>query len=113
MDDFREEGEAISRSITKELLAIHSRNELLAAAPRLKVLYGRLVDVMIRSRTFQANQVVGSEALVSLSHDSQVSDALRTELNRIYRIEGAFEIMEKCQEDALHRLDVFEKGFNQ
>jgi hypothetical protein len=41
--------------------------------------------------------------------DRALSEHLRRELNRIYGIEGGREIIEKCQEEALFRLDGFEK----
>lgn len=108
LEDFREEGEAISLQITRDLKQIHSREELLASAGKLTRLFDKLVDTIIAAHEYQAKHPEAE--LADLSPNQRiVSEQLRIELNRIYRIEGTRPIMERCQENALHRLDAYEK----
>lgn len=108
LEDFREEGEGITRSLTQELRSIHSRDELILHFPRLKKHFDELVNVMISAREFQEKYPKSIEVpLEKGNHD--ISDRLRVELNRIYQIEGGRELVEKAQEQALNRLDAFEK----
>lgn len=107
-EDFREEGEGLTRSLIQELQAIHTREQLLAASNRLQRLFDQLVNVMIAAEEFHAlhgEQDKGE--LTQRNHD--LSDQLRVELNRLYCLEGGRQMIEKCQENALHRLDACEK----
>lgn len=108
LEDYREEGAGITRSLIKELTATRSREELLQAAPNLKKQFERLVDVMIAAREFREKHPK-AESLELTKIDHELSDQLRCELNRLYALEGGREIIEKCQETALHRLDAFEQ----
>lgn len=108
LEDYREEGEGITRSLIKELAAIRSRDELLQASPVLKKQFERLVDVMIAARDYyEKHPKIDLLELAKTNHE--LSDQLRSELNRLYVLEGGREIIEKCQEAALHRLDAFEQ----
>jgi len=50
LDDYREEGESIKRSLIKEFKQIHSRSELIDAKPRLKFLFNELVNTVIAAQ---------------------------------------------------------------
>lgn len=108
LDDFREEGHSITRSLTQELKHIRARDELIASSGRLKQLFNELTDVMIAAKEYQARHP-SAEVHEFSQADHIASDQLREELNRIYRLDGAREIIEKCQEEALMRLDAYEK----
>lgn len=41
------------------------------------------------------------------AEEKAVSDRLREEINRLCRIDGGQEIIEKCQEEALNKLDAY------
>jgi hypothetical protein len=108
LEDFQEEGEGFSRSLVKELRTIQNRKDLLESAPKLKKRFDGLVDLMIRAREFkEKHPFLESNELIKMNHD--LSDQLRIELNRIYAIEGGRELIEKCQEEGLNRLDAFER----
>lgn len=107
LEDFRAEGQSVTQSLMMELQKIQNREDLLQKVPRLKSLFDELIDVMIRARGFREKHQL--EPLAITKEDHELSDHLRIELNRVYKIEGAVEVIEKCQEDALHRLDAFEK----
>ena len=55
----------------------------------------------------ETSRTNGLEELKGPNHE--LSDQLRIELNRLYEMEGGRNIIEKCQESALRRLDSFEK----
>lgn len=107
LDDFQEEGEGVMRSLIQELQGIHTREQLLAASGRLQRHFDRLVNIVIAAEEFS---LVHPEEKGEVGrHNHELSDQLRIELNRLYRLEGGRQIIEKCQEKALHRLDAFEK----
>lgn len=107
-EDFREEGEGLTRSLIQELQAIHTREQLLMASSRLQRLFDQLVNSMIAAEEFHALHPEQDKGeLTQRNHD--LSDQLRLELNRLYRLEGGRQMIEKCQENALHRLDACEK----
>lgn len=106
LDEFQEEGEGLIRSLIQELQTIHSREKLLASSGKLQKYFERLVNIMIAAEEFSYSHPE-LEKGESIRHD--LSDQLRIELNRLYRLEGGRQIIEKCQEKALHRLDAFEK----
>ena len=109
MEDFYEEGEGIITQLIQELGSIHTREDLLKETPQLKKLFNRLVDVIIATREFQLSHfnVQGNDR-----QNYELSETLRLELNRIYSLEGGRKIIENCQEQALNRLDTFEKRIN-
>jgi hypothetical protein len=108
LDEFEEEGEGVIRSLIQELQGIHSREQLVAASGRLQRQFDRLVNVIIAAEEFcYSHPGFDKGEFLQLNHE--LSDQLRIELNRLYRFEGGRQIIEKCQEKALHRLDAFEK----
>lgn len=108
LEDFREEGEKSTRTLIKELQVIQTREELLQKTAILQRLFDALVTDMIAARDFKEKQGE-MEPLELTSKNHELSDQLRQELNRIYRLEGGQAVIEKCQEQALYRLDEFEK----
>jgi hypothetical protein len=107
LDDYQKEGESVCRTLTNELKDIETRDDLVKALPKLKKRFHHLVDVVIEARTFQEGH---PEEKNDLSFDShQASEALKSELKRIYQIEGGRELVENAQREALIRLDTFEK----
>lgn len=103
LTSFRHEGEAISRQLIAELKQIRKRDDLTEHAPRLQVLFERLVDVIIKAQEYKNKHPKESIE----EKESPVSDQLRIELNRVLHMEGGREIIEKAQEAALNRLDAF------
>ena len=88
--------------------AIHTREQLLASTSNLQRLFNRLANLMIAAEDFSISHPEQEKGpLRWQNHD--LSDQLRVELNRIYRLEGGRQILEKSQENALQRLDAFEK----
>lgn len=103
MDDFEEEGEAVMRTLIQELQAIRTREQLIASTGRLKRLFDRLADIMIAAVEYRrAHPEISTNEFAGPNHE--LSDLLRIELNRLYQMEGGRQIIEKCEENALHRL---------
>lgn len=107
-EDFKEEGEGVIRSLLQELKSIHTRGQLLATSTKLQRDFDRLVNIMIAAEQFIDTHVERDKNEDGY-FNHELSDQLRIELNRLYEIEGGRQIIEKCQEKALHRLDAFEK----
>jgi len=103
-EDFYHEGEALVRELTLALVKIETREDLMAAAPKLKEYFGQLVSLMIEARKFEKE----NEEFFDLSHlDRSASDALLGEMRRIYKLEAGRETIEKAQKEALLKLDSF------
>ncbi|MBS0653238.1 MAG: hypothetical protein JSR39_06870 [Verrucomicrobia bacterium] len=107
-EDFQREGEALSRTLIKHLEAIESQEELLRAEPVLKKDFEAYVDLIQQARAYQLKQA--DEIVLDASSDFSVSDELKEELRRIFAIEGGREIIERAQQEALVRLDAFERA---
>ena len=101
--DFRQEGQAISRELIRELDQIQGRDELLAAQDRLERLYQAIVDCMIEAQELAEEQ--GLAPLPQSPEDRALSDRLRESLARVYEMDGGREIVESAQREALIRLD--------
>lgn len=99
-EDFREEGQGITRLLIAELQQIQTRRELVESSPKLKVLFDRLASVALAARDFQKSHPEHDELPLE-KRDHELSDELRFELNRIYHLDGGREIIEKSQEEAL------------
>ena len=106
MEDFQHEGESICRDITKELKKIQTHNEFVKAAPKLKLKFNKLIDLMIEARAFQQES---DEAFNPMATASDASSLLLAELKRVYKLEAGRETIEKTQREALLRLDAFER----
>lgn len=108
VDDVEEEAEGVIRSLIQDLKAIHTREQLLAATAKLQKQFERLVSLIITAEELiSANPDWENIGSPQVNHE--LSDQLRTELNRLYYLEGGRQIIEKCQEKALYRLDAFKK----
>ncbi|MBY0528682.1 MAG: hypothetical protein K2P51_00650 [Rhabdochlamydiaceae bacterium] len=107
LDDFRHEGESRTRALIYDLQQINSREVLMRAEPNLKKHFEKLVDLMIEARQFQLKN---PDLELLETEERTFSLALKEELRRIYRIEGGREVMERAQQEALVRLDAYERA---
>ncbi len=102
LEDYREEGQGVIRSLVHDLKQIKTRNDLVAAVPKLQSEFERLVDVMIAAEAFRSEKGLSKEVELG---DTQVSGELRTELLRLYQLPNGRELIEQCQEGALAKLE--------
>jgi hypothetical protein len=106
LPDYKEEGEGVVRSLHQELREIHSREDLISSSGRLKRHFDRLAEVMIAAEEYKkSNPACDSDDCTVPNRE--LSDLLRGELNRLYRLQGGRQIIERCQEQALHRLAAY------
>ena len=68
-----------------------------------------LTEVIIQAQEYK-DRYPEAESTLAHNKEQSISDQLRIELNRILRMEGGREVIEKAQEDALNRLDAFAKS---
>lgn len=108
-EDYREEGQKVIQKLVDELSKIESKADLLHSSGTLKSLFMKLTDIMIAARDHHENDSY-AEPLPFSAKDKELSERFRTELNRIYEMDGCKEVIEKCQEEALNKLDAFEKN---
>ena len=107
LNDFRQEGEGIAEDIVKELKQIHSTEEFPQHSIRLKKLFNKLVDVIIAAHEYK--NTYSSANLDVDSSNYTASESLREQFVRIFKMEGGQEKLEKCEQEALNRLDAYEK----
>lgn len=107
-DDFREEGSALSKALLHELKGIQSRDDAVRASSRVTTLFNRLTDEMIAAREFQEQHPLESTDEISEERE-ELNASLANELSRVYGIPGVRDILERSQQDALHKLDAFER----
>lgn len=107
LEDFRAEGETVSRALILELSKIRTREQLIASGSRLQRLFNDLTDLMIAAHEFRQKHKETEK--IDLPANLELNNLLRNELNRIYKIEGGRQLIEKFEEQALHRLDSFER----
>ncbi len=77
--------------------------------PELKKHFESLINLMIQAREFQQKHLDDLGTEVAYEEDS-ADIRLEEELRRIYGIEGGREIIERCQHEALFRLDAYERS---
>lgn len=111
MEDFRDQGREQVHELLQEMRKIHTRQDLVLAQPRLKMHFEKLTQVMIEAREYKENH---PEAVIlePAEVDVSLSQELEQEMHRLLYLEGGEEILEKAQEEALYRLDHFEKVLN-
>lgn len=108
-EEFQQEGEARCRLLVKELQKIENREQLLVAEPKLKKHFEALIDLIIEAREFQQKQVEDASNEIAL-RENEAEVILEHELRRIYSIEGGREVVERSQQEALVRLDAYERS---
>lgn len=105
--EFQQEGEAHCRLLVATLQKVENRKQLLLAEPALKKHFERLIDLMIQAREFQEKlEDVSNEIAFK---ESSTNALLERELRRIYTIEGGREVIERAQQEALVRLDAYDR----
>lgn len=108
LEEYQSSSESICREITLELKKVVLREDLVRSVPKLRKKFLSLVDVIIEARKFAETHPQEMTSF-SMYSDEVQSEYLREELERVYRIEGGRELIEKAQKEALLRLDAFER----
>ncbi len=105
--EFQKEGETHCRNLVLELQKIEDREQLIAAEHKLKKQFEELIDLIIEAREYQQKQIDSDEAAFE---ENGFEAPLEKELRRIYTIEGGREVIERTQQEALVRLDAYERA---
>ncbi len=105
--EFRKEGEEVCQELMEELKEIETLEQLLVSEGHLKKKFEALVALMIDASRFQDKHLESEE---SPSEELAVSFALKEELQRVYLIEGGREVIERAEQEALVKLDAYERS---
>lgn len=108
LEDYQREGEALTRSLIQELQQIETPEQLIKSEQSLKKHFEAYVALMIQAKDYQKKH--SEEIAPEMSSDCAVSGQLKEELRRIYAMEGGRELVERAQQEALVRLDAYERG---
>lgn len=103
-EDYYREGRRLTQVLIDQLQSVQSHEQLLAIESDLKNTFDDLVALMIQTREFQDQH--GEEVLEETSEESAL---LKEVLLRVYAIEGGRELIEKAEQEALIRLDAYER----
>ena len=103
-EDYYREGRRLTQVLIDQLQSVQSHEQLLAIESDLKNAFDSLVALMIQSREFQDQQGEGA-----FEEASEESALLKEALLRVYAIEGGRELIEKTEQEALIRLDAYER----
>jgi hypothetical protein len=104
LEEYCFEGEGTMRKLILECKNIHSKEDLVAERPKIKKNLTHLTDLMIAAKKFQMKN---PEEEFTLNLSYAVSNQLKEELSRIYKIEGCRQLMEEMERESLHKLDSF------
>jgi hypothetical protein len=107
--EFQKEGETHCRSLVLELEKIENREQLLSAEQKLKKQFNYLIDLMIEAREFQEKRFEEEISDEPVFEANSFEEELQKQLRRIYAIEGGREVIERSQQEALVRLDAYER----
>ena len=108
LEDFQREGESRCKGIVELLEKVEQYEQLIPLEPTLKKKFESLVDLFIQAREFQERHP--EDVPLEKNRSTQrISQQLQEELRRIYALEGARELIERSQQEALVKLDAFER----
>ena len=106
--EFQKEGERLCLDLIEILQEVESREQLLSQEKRLQQKFSNLVALIIEARSWQEEHLDAEE----WEHGeifNRASNLLQQELSRIYEFEGGREIMERAEQEALVKLDAYER----
>lgn len=102
-EDYRSRGQAIVKSLVKELKSIRTRDDLLIGSKKLFPLFIKLADVVEEAQEMRKNHPE-LEIPEFSAQESLQSDELKAEFQRVILIDGGAEVLQECQKAALDRL---------
>lgn len=108
-EEFRREGSARCQALIRDLEKIENHEQLLSAELQLKKHFESLVSLMVEAAEFQQKNL-DSPDVEGATEERGVDEKLQEELRRIYTIEGGREVIERCQQEGLVRLDAYERA---
>ena len=107
LEDYQQETRFLMRALIQELQTIEYPEHLSKSEPELRKKFNQLVDLMIQAREYQQERGLDAPARVDALLDD--NESLKMELRRIYSIERGRECIERASQEALIRLDAYER----
>ena len=93
---FKEKGNSKSKSLIDELKMVRTKDQLIERRHFLRRYFDDLADLNDQAKTYALNHP--SEPLPLLDSESkELSDLLKAELLRVYRLDGGREIIDECR----------------
>ncbi len=96
----------VTKQLLEECSQIETFDDLLTVKGRLSELFDELVDAIIQARKWE---LAHPDSYMPSEEEIALSEELRKEMDRLYRIPGAQYIIERCEHKALEKLDAFER----
>lgn len=103
---FKEDASLIMRSFIEELIPVKTSADLKKRQKKIRKLYIDLSDIAINAKKW-ADKETRISVCDDHFYDESLNELLKKELERIYKIEGAQELMEEFQREAIERLGEF------
>jgi len=95
---FKEKGQSKSRSLIDELKMVRTKDQLVERRHSLRRYFDDLADLNDQAKSYALNHP--SEPLPLMDLESkELSDLLRQELLRVYRLDGGREIIDECRQN--------------
>ena len=95
-EDFRAKGRSKTRSLIADLKTVRTKDQLIEKKDKLGRHFKELAEL---ARQVEGYQKKSEEKIPPLgTEDLELSDRLRTEILRIYRLEGGKEIIDACRD---------------
>lgn len=97
-DKFKEKGNSKSRSLIDELKMVRTKDQLVERRHFLRRSFDDLASLNEQAKSYALNHP--SEPLPILDPESkELSDQLKAELLRVYRLDGGREIIDECRQN--------------
>lgn len=93
-DYYREQGSSLAKSLTYELKKVYTREQLLDRQEKIESLMRKLKSLIYESEGYLKAHPE-TEIPLFTRQNQEVSDALQSELNRLLRVEGCRELLNK------------------
>lgn len=100
----KEKGQSKSKSLVDELKMIRTKDQLVERRHFLRRYFDDLADLNDQAKSYALNHPSESVPLLDLE-SKELSDQLKAELLRVYRLDGGVEIIDECRQNKKHTLN--------
>lgn len=103
-EEYCKEGESEARALIDLFRQVESKEDFLQVAPKIKKRVEKLTQLMIQAKKMHIRYPRHTQMI-----NHTLSESLKQEMTRMYRINGVEEKMHKLQRYSLHKLDEFDR----
>lgn len=112
--DFQQQARVVIEALIQDLRQIEDLEDLMREVPLLQEHFDELVSIMIEAKKWQIKTKTPVQCCLNSVDENcelrgELNKKLMSELNRLLRDPLARHFLEKAQQQALERLDAFEK----